>query len=300
MPPIPGVPHPFPYQGSKRQLASQIVSLVPEGSSRLVELFAGSAAVSIACASSKRSRRFLLNDSHAALVELWRAILDRPEALSDEYEELWHQQLGDERAFFDVVRERFNRSHEPACLLYLLARCVKAAIRYNASGEFNNSPDNRRKGMRPLTMRRNILHTSRLLHGKTTLSCRDYRDLLSSIRSTDIVYMDPPYQGVCKDRDSRYHEGILFEEFVDFLGALNTKDTQFIVSYDGRTGERAYGAPLPSRLGLSHVEIAVGRSAQETLLGRDAITYESLYVSAGLADSLAALERPELILFGQQ
>jgi len=60
----------------------------------------------------------------------------------------------------------------------------------------------------------------------------------------------------------------------------------FIVSYDGRTGDKIYGEPLPKRLGLVHLEIFTGRSSQATLLGREHVTYESLYLSPALATSI--------------
>src|SRR5207302_11043305 len=59
-----GVPHPIPYQGSKRQLAHYIVSLFPAGSTRLVEPFVGSAAVSLAAGHLKRVKRWAINDLH--------------------------------------------------------------------------------------------------------------------------------------------------------------------------------------------------------------------------------------------
>jgi len=36
------IPHPIPYQGSKRNLASQILRFFPDEINRLVEPFAGS------------------------------------------------------------------------------------------------------------------------------------------------------------------------------------------------------------------------------------------------------------------
>jgi len=72
------------------------------------------------------------------------------------------------------VRDRFNRSHQPDDFLYLLARCVKAVIRYNAQGEFNNTPDNRRKGARPSEMQKRLAGTSELLRGKTRITAWDY------------------------------------------------------------------------------------------------------------------------------
>jgi DNA adenine methylase len=56
----------------------------------------------------------------------------------------------------------------------------------------------------------------------------------------------------------------------------------FLLSYDGRTGEKKYGQPLPKELDLFHVEINVGRSSQATLLGKESDTFESLYLSPAL------------------
>jgi DNA adenine methylase len=100
--------------------------------------------------------------------------------------------------------------------------------------------------------------------------------------------MDPPYQGVCGERDSRYFSGIAFDDFVAQLAVLNLKNVRYLVSYDGRLGNRSYGKPLPAKLQLTLVELEAGRSSQSTLLGRDEMTIESLYLSRPLAEELAA------------
>lgn len=286
---IVGVPHPIPYQGSKRWIGKSIVSCFPQGCLRLIEPFAGSAAVTLAAAYYDRVRRFWVNDINAPLMELWRAIVERPHELADRYEHLWNAQKGRERAFYDEVRADFNREHRPDCFLYLLARCVKAAIRYNARGDFNNSPDNRRKGAHPETMRRHILATAALLSGKTVLTSSDYREILEAAAPTDVIYMDPPYQGVCQNRDQRYFRGVGPEEFATALQDLNKHNIPFIVSYDGRTGDKIYGRPLPASLDLIHLEVDAGRSTQATLLGRATITYESLYLSPALMAAIGRL-----------
>lgn len=278
------VPHPIPYQGSKRIIANLILSYFSANVSCLVEPFAGSGALSIAAAMQNKAKRFYLNDTNKPLMNLWRAILETPNELADAYEKLWRQQRGRERNFYDEVRREFNTTHQVEHLLYLLARCVKASVRYNADGEFNQSPDNRRKGRHPENMRRDILHTARLLAGQTTLSCKDYRQVLKSATTHDLVYMDPPYQGVSTKRDARYAHQVQFEEFVEALRELVTRDISFIVSYDGRRGDKVYGNGMPKSLGLQQLEIRVGRSAQSTLLGGKDITFESLYLSPALVD----------------
>ena len=286
---IAGVPHPIPYQGSKRWIAKAIVSCLPKESIRLIEPFAGSAAVTLAEAYHGRTRQFWINDINAPLVHLWQEIAERPDLLANQYSHLWESQKGQERSFYDKIRGDFNRTHRPDYFLYLLARCVKAAIRYNTKGEFNNSPDNRRKGARPETLRRHLMAASALLRGKTVFTALDYRKVLEAAESTDVIYMDPPYQGVCLNRDQRYLHGVPFEEFVEALEGLNRRNVPYIVSYDGRTGSKTHGRPLPEKLNLLHLEVDAGPSTQATLLGLTSRTYESLYLSPTLLPSIGSL-----------
>jgi len=277
-----GVPHPIPYQGSKRWIAKSLLDCFPKNTATLFEPFAGSAAVSLAAAFYRRAKSFVISDVNGPLIDLWQRIIDAPDELADEYENLWHHQAGKEAEFFGIVRKRFNVSHQPVDFLYLLARCTKAAVRYNRNGEFNNSPDHRRKGSRPQTMRENLRGASSLFASKTRLAACDFRTVLRDAAPADLVYMDPPYQGVCQERDQRYLKGVSFAEFVEALEDLNARNISYIVSYDGRTGDKTHGQPLPKGLSLTHLEVVAGRSTTETLLGRDGITVESIYLSHSL------------------
>jgi DNA adenine methylase len=280
------VPHPIPYQGSKRNLAPPILGYFPKDVATLIEPFAGSAAITLAAAARGLADRFVIADLNKPLVELWRAIIESPEKLARQYETLWRAQHDDRRQYYDKVREEFNRTGKPDRFLYLLARCVKASVRYNADGQFNQSPDNRRMGALPETMRLHILGASHLLRGKTACIASDYREIVAQATRDDLVYLDPPYQGVCGERDPRYLQGVLINEFIEVLETMNFRDIKYLVSYDGRTGERVHGRKLPDRLRLHHVELHAGRSSQATLLGRAEITIESLYLSPALAESL--------------
>ncbi|MFA5864170.1 MAG: DNA adenine methylase [Phycisphaerae bacterium] len=276
------IPHPIPYQGSKRRLAAFILRFVPPRCNRLVEPFAGSSAVSLAAAYHTKAQKFLLNDINSPLIQLWEQIINNPKSIAFKYRTLWNQQIGREKEFFNEVRATFNKTQRPDCFLFLLARCAKATIRYNSKGEFNNSPDNRRKGTCPDTMEDNILRVSKLLRGKTEITCRDFREVLKSANSTDLIYMDPPYQGVCGDRNHRYIGGITHTDLIESLELLNKKESLYVLSYDGKSGTKTYGKPLPTHLKLKHLEIEVGRSSQATLLGQNVRTYESIYLSPAL------------------
>ena len=281
------VPHPIQYQGSKRRLAPLILRHFPKGVDRLIEPFAGSAAISIAAAAGNRARTYMVNDLNKPLAELLRRIVEQPDETASFYEKVWNAQQGDSIGHYYRVREEFNRTKDPRLLLYLLARCVKGSVRYNSSGMFNQSPDKRRLGTRPATMRANIFGVSVLLKGRIEFSSLDYREVLKLAKASDLVYMDPPYRGVCGKRASIYFSGIDHGDFIASPNDLNDRGIAYIVSYDGRRGGKEFGEPLPASLDLEHIDLDAGRSSQSTLLGRDEVTHESLYLSRALIERLA-------------
>lgn len=279
-------PQPFQYQGSKRLLAPRILGYLPDRMSRLVEPFAGSGALSIASARQGRSQEYWLNDANRPLSELLSLIVNEPEEIAGFYRSVWRDRTVDHLRHYYSVRDLFNRTNDPRLLLYLLARCVKSSVRYNDDGHFNQSPDKRRLGTTPARMRDNVMAVSMLLNGTSTFTAWDFREVLESVISDDVVYMDPPYQGVSGAHDHRYLSGTSFADFCAGLDCLNGRGVRYAVSYDGRAGNTAYGRTLPESLDLVRLEIEAGRSSQATLLGRNEITVESLYLSQPLAEEV--------------
>lgn len=295
-------PHPIPYQGSKRLLSPAILSYVPSGRfTRLIEPFAGSGAVTLAAAQKRLFRHFVIADVLKPLTEIWKAILKDPVGLIDAYSAIWHSQNGSDPVLrFNEVRAEFNRDYDPAKLLFLLARCVKNAVRFNPAGHFNQSADKRRRGTHPITMSREIKAAHDLLIGRCEVVCADFRSILNEAGPTDLVYMDPPYQGTSDGRDSRYIKGVQRASIIEVLGKLNARGVEYLLSYDGQCGSRIYGEPLPADLHATRVLLDVGRSSQATLNGRDHRTIESLYVSPGLAHSQESAAPISLAAFSAQ
>ena len=280
------IPHPFPYQGSKRAIAKDILLHFPSDVQCLIEPFCGASAISIAAAAGGLAKRFVLNDLNEPLMNLWMEILERPNQLADKYEQLWLAQHPDRKDYFFSIRDEFNSSHQPHHLLYLLARIVKGSVRYSSEGLFNQSADNRRFGMKPVKMRNNFIDVSRLLAEKTVISSTDFQEVANKAKAEDLVYMDPPYQGTSFTRDHRYLNGITYDVFVDALLEMNKRHISYIISYDGNTGKKIHGKPLPKCLSLKHLHIYAGRSSQATLLGYNDETIESLYLSPALVGRL--------------
>jgi DNA adenine methylase len=281
---ISAVPHLFQYQGSKRKLAKEILKFLPNHVFRIVEPFAGTGAISLAASASGKAERFWLNDINEPLINLVKLAVENPLQLSESYKKIWISQEEDPSKYYLEIRELFNKTQDPNLFLYLLSRCVKGSVRYNSSGLFNQSPDKRRRGTQPDRMKKNIFGVSQLLKGKCYFTSYDYTKVFSLVRENDLIYIDPPYQGVCTRRDTRYSSQIDFDDFILEIDALNQKRAQFIISYDGTRGAKQIGKSLPEQLGLSKIQLDAGRSSQSTLLGKNERTVESLYLSSALSD----------------
>jgi DNA adenine methylase len=273
------VPHPIPYQGSKRRLAAAILSHIPATRyKRLVEPFAGSAAVTLAAASHRKFSSYVIGDALEPLARLWQSVIFDPAPIAEQYEVLWLRERKQPIDAYYEIRSEFNADRSPAKLLYLLARCVKNAVRFNPAGEFNQSPDKRRTGTKPQTMKEALFGAHRLLAEKCDAVHSDFLPLFMNSHEGDFFYLDPPYQGTSDGRDRRYISGVSRDQMIEALTILNEKRVPFILSYDGFCGERNYGEPLPEAV-AHRLLLDVGRSSQATLSGRDDVTLESLYVS---------------------
>jgi len=276
------LPHPIPYQGSKRKLAPVIGSYIPL-SDTFYEPFCGSGAMTIYAAHKGLAERFILADSLEPIVRLQQSIVERPDETADVYQTIWAGQKPENFGYFNEVRARYNDDRNPVDLLYLICRCVKNAIRFNKVGNFTQSHDKRRLGMRPEKMRAAIHGVSHLLKGKVEFRVGDWLETTTDARPTDFLYMDPPYLGTSVGPDKRYHQQMTQEPLIEGLASLNERSVPFALSYDGMTGDKEYGPPLPDHLKMTRLLLHAGMSSQATLSGRKEETVESLYMSEGLA-----------------
>jgi DNA adenine methylase len=259
---------------------------MPNRFNRLIEPFAGMAAITVAAAKDRRAGQYIINDINEPIVRLLQTAINSPADLIERYTEIWSEQFknpGGHLDHFYYVRDCFNEGKQTAeNMLYLLARCVKGAVRYGKNGNFNQSPDKRRHGTNPKNIAENVYAISALLKGKTTFSAIDYRQIFEMAEPGDLVYMDPPYQGVSNTRDNRYYAGVEFADFSRAIEMLNRKGIDYVISYDGACGGKEYGCELPKSLNCTKFLLNAGPSTQATLLGKRNITLEALYVSEGL------------------
>lgn len=249
--------------------------------------------MTIWAASQGVANRYIISDALLPITELWSAIIEQPSETSARYRSVWEGQSAAGVGYFNEVRSRYNDHRDPVDLLYLICRCVKNAVRFNKAGRFTQSHDKRRLGMRPEKMEVAIAETSRLLRGKTEVRAGDWLQTTSDAGQNDFIYMDPPYLGTTIGRDKRYAEQLELDRLTVGLADLLARRIRFAVSYDGMTGEKTYGPPLPTELGLTRLLLHAGKSSQSTLSGRSEETIESLYLSPGLAAPADGVIRKE-------
>ena len=136
------VTHIVQYQGSKRNLAPQILPYFPQRFNRLIEPFAGMAAITIAVSRLNKAQSYRLNDLNTPLVSVLEEVINNPQRLLDDYTRVWSEQLTYEEggvAHYYKVRDDFNNGNQCAAnMLYLLARCVKALFDMVTMGNLTN------------------------------------------------------------------------------------------------------------------------------------------------------------------
>lgn len=71
-------PHIVQYQGSKRNLAPLILQYFPQRFNRLIEPFAGMAAITIAVSKQRRANNYLLNDLNTPLINILKEAITNP------------------------------------------------------------------------------------------------------------------------------------------------------------------------------------------------------------------------------
>ena len=272
-------PHPIPYQGSKRLLAAMICGNFPPKIRTLYEPFAGSAAITVYAASHSLAKHYVIGDISAPLANLLNLMINSPLSVTSGYRDHWIRGIERGTEYFYEVRRDFNQHQDPVDLLYLTCRAVKNSVRYSSKGMFTQSVDKRRRGTHPDTMRRSVLRLSELLRGRSTVLQGDWRRTTETADTCDFVYLDPPYEGVSTGSDRRYVAQMSRSELFIGLEDLNSRGVPFALSYDGKTGSKTYGQPVPTHLYESKLMLNAGVSTQSTLNGENHTTFESLYLS---------------------
>lgn len=259
------------WSGSKRSQADEIIKYFPEQINTYFEPFLGGGAI-LYKLNPEISR---CCDICKPLINLWQSIKNVPEIVSTRYTYHWEQLQKKGHQYYYHIRELFNKTKKSEYLLFLSRTCVNGLIRFNKTGDFNNSFHHSRPGINPKTLKKIIYNWSKKIQN-TVFECADYRSFLDKINEGDFVYLDPPYFY----NKGRYLENIDFDDFYKFLNNLNEKNVKYAISLDGFRGSKKYKIDIPVNLYKRHLLINSGNSAFKKVMDKKIEPVkESLYLN---------------------
>lgn len=172
------------------EVSSKNSSVQPVPAKRLVEPFAGGAAVSLALAD--QFDRIWLNDLNTDLMNLYTRLKDSPDEYIRQAALLFTPATNEADTYYRL-REEFNVTEsvrdKAALFLYLNRHGYNGLCRYNGSGQFN-VPYGRYKN--PYFPEAELRAAAVVLQ-KTQLTSLDFEKVMASCGPGDVVYCDPPY-----------------------------------------------------------------------------------------------------------
>jgi DNA adenine methylase len=274
------------WSGSKKSQANEIIAYFPEKIKTYYEPFVGGGSILNALMQSDvKVNRYICSDINNDLINLYKAIMLRPEEVADHYEMLWRElnkddNLSRKKEYFEEVRKRLNQEHNPLDFMFIMRTTVNGMPRYNGKGEFNNAFHITRNGIIPFKLRAIINDWSyRLNKNKVEFHSCTYEDIKPQ-SSEDFVYLDPPYAKT----KGMYYGAINYDALYEYLRALPCK---YALSFDGKVCDDMkdkvtdYINEVPNDVYTKHIYLFSGNSGFRRVIGKSnrSKVYESLYMN---------------------
>ena len=106
-----------------------------------------------------------------------------------------------------------------------------------------------------------------LVHG-------DYKDVISSAKENDFIYMDPPY---AKSAGMYFADEFNKEELFEFINKLPCK---WALSYDGTSGKENNTFEVPEHIYKNHKYLDASYSSFKKIVKREeAKVFDSIYLN---------------------
>ena len=279
------------WSGSKRSQCENILEYFPKSINTYYEPFCGGCSMLMGLINSDISvKKYVCSDINKDLILLWDKVKMSPDEIYESYERLWNELNKDndierKKKFFEYQRDIYNKTHDPNIFFFIMRTTTNGMPRYNQKGEFNNSFNITRNGIKPELLKPILYEWSdKLKKNNVEFIHRSYDEILDEIKEGDFVYMDPPYFNT----KGMYFGGIDFEYFFSFLENVSQKNVKFALSFDGISGDVDNTSSVPKKCYNRHFYIKSGNSSFKRTIGKNknAMVYESLYLNYENSNSL--------------
>lgn len=244
------------WVGNKQRFAHEIVSYFPPKFGTYFEPFLGSGAVLATLAPADA----IGADAFKPLVDIWQALMERPEELKRWYADRWHQTTRDPKeVVYERVKASYNSQPNGSDLVYLCRACYGGVVRFRKKDGYMSTPCGVHAPINPTSFSRRVdewknrCRNTRFLHA-------DYADVMSTARPGDLVYCDPPYvdtQAILYGAQS-FSLANLFE----VIEQCKSRGVRVALSIDGtkRSGDKVCEISIPSGLFETEALVNCGRS----------------------------------------
>lgn len=175
------------WAGNKYSIIERIKAVLPAGS-RLIEPFAGSAAVFL----NTDFEEAVLSDINADLINLYQYLKRDGDAFIRYCNSFFVKEMNDSDTYY-LFRRLFNTTGDmrlkAALFLYLNRHGYNGLCRYNNKGEYNVPFGKYAKPYFPADEMLAFHHKIQ----SAELRCQDFVGVMESARAGDVIYCDPPY-----------------------------------------------------------------------------------------------------------
>jgi DNA adenine methylase len=221
---------PLKCQGIKTKLVGEIAALAgTQVFHRWVEPFCGSCVVAL----NVQPKRALLNDSNIHIIRLYQEIQSgrltagiAKSFLAEEGERL----RVEGEPYYYTVRERFNSCPSSLDFLFLNRSCFNGVMRFNRSGKFNVPYGHKPERFAQAYVTKITNQIGRISEVisfcEWTFASMDFRQILESAKSGDLIYADPPYAGRHVDYFNSWSE----QDEIELARLLKKLPCSFILS----------------------------------------------------------------------
>lgn len=268
------------WSGSKRTQSEFIISKFPNSVERYYEPFVGGGSVIFQLLNNKDIKvydGYWCSDINQDLINLWIDIKENPYSLADAYDFMWNELNKDsnidrKKEYYNSVRARVNKEHKPEDFLFISRTTVNGLIRYNNSGNLNNSFHLTRNGIEPKTLEKILVKWSNLLvYNGVKFTCQSYDKIETN--DADFIYLDPPYFAT----KGMYNGVIDYEKFWNWC---RSQQADYIISFDGKTNKEDYTYEVPKDIYKKHEYVFAGNSSFRRIIGKslDTTVSESIYM----------------------
>lgn len=190
---------PLKIQGIKTKLVPIIREYVVLGKDTLwIEPFMGSGVVGFNVA----PHNAVFSDTNPHIINFYKQIQDgtiTPHIVRTYLEEEGKKLLENDVDYYLLVRERFNKEHNPLDFLFLNRSCFNGMMRFNKNNAFNvpygHKPERFSKAYITKITNQTEYVATKIASNNWHFICQSFEKTVALANSDSFIYCDPPYIG---------------------------------------------------------------------------------------------------------